>query len=134
MIQNKKIYTKDEQLHAPLKTYSQWMARIWHAIDMRRRDRDVERLASKLVPHNKAALDYNAADIMLRYALAFNQRIPAFEPILMHFPYEARDYATQIIKGRWIDAEPTILSSTARGTYIMKLGNLGIDVSDIPKK
>jgi len=56
------------------------------------------------------------------YELAKNlgKRVPALEPIILRQPIFAYEYARDVIKGRWPEAEPVIMKDIIKESYLVR--------------
>jgi hypothetical protein len=108
MIVNKQYTPISKEYQTRITTKDQWRHRILHAIEVRRRDRDLEKCVNSV--HDRYTHITPNTTLLVSYAKAVRQRVPAFEPhILAEDTGYMISYAEYVIKGRWPEAEPLIM-------------------------
>jgi hypothetical protein len=111
MIRNKIIRYISPEYYAPITTYGQWFVRLHHARATRTRDRTVENSAGKFVGEVIQKFPEQTMDALTEYAQkVIKGRWKEAEPSIIKYG-KAIDmciYASAVIKGRWKEAEPHI--------------------------
>lgn len=104
----------------PIESREEWFSRVYRAIRLQRRDRDVERLVGKYYDsHLSSDGSAGGMSILIKYAImAAKGRIPSFEPYILKSGIEdAISYVSRVIKGRWPELEEQIKGHPKQQEY-----------------